>query len=142
MSLRHNTNFLIPISWQPNFVNLWYFKLKLIHSLKYLRPTILGSKDISLNKLEFVAKTPLISWILNLSSHISLCCCFSLWIIVVLNHRLLRGPGCKNLLQMFRFFSALKKHQDRGGIKKTSIFNFSKQVYELLFKQKLIWEHV
>ena len=46
----------------PDPVNLLNFKLKTIrsnriHSLKYLRFTTLGCKDIGIRKSEFVAKT-------------------------------------------------------------------------------------
>ena len=58
-----NSNFLIPISFQPDVITLWYFKLRLfdrsnrIHSLKYIRSTTFGCTDIRTIKLEFVAKT-------------------------------------------------------------------------------------
>ena len=54
-----NSEFIIPMSLEPNVVHLWYFKTyiiwsKRIHSLKYLRSTTL---DIRFRKVEFVAKT-------------------------------------------------------------------------------------
>ena len=62
-----NSNFLIPISMQPDVANLWYFKPLIfqtciiwsnrIHSLKYLRFTTLGCKDKGIRKSEFVTKT-------------------------------------------------------------------------------------
>ncbi len=54
-----NSEFIIPISLEPNVANLWYFKLwsNKIHSLKYLRFTTLESKDIGFRNAEFVAKT-------------------------------------------------------------------------------------
>ena len=50
------------ISLEPDVVNLWYLKLRLIdltwiHSLKYLKYATFGSKDIVIKKSEFVAKT-------------------------------------------------------------------------------------
>ena len=53
--------FSIPISLQPDGVNLFYFKHSFlsdrIHSLKYLRSTILSCKDIGIRKSELRAKT-------------------------------------------------------------------------------------
>ena len=56
-----NSNFLIPISLQPDSVVflfqtyiIWYNR---IHCLKYLRSTTSGCKDIRIRKLEFVTKT-------------------------------------------------------------------------------------
>ena len=61
-----NSNLIIPISLQPYGANLWYFKLRLlsisINSLKYLRSTTMGYKDIEIRKSEFVAKTQLLLW--------------------------------------------------------------------------------
>ena len=49
-----NSDFLIPIFFHPDGVNLWYFKLRflsnIIHSLKYLRSTALDYKDIEIRK--------------------------------------------------------------------------------------------
>ena len=55
-----NSDFLIAISLQPNFVNLRYFKLWIMLDqigLKYHRFTSSGCKDIGIRKFEFVAKT-------------------------------------------------------------------------------------
>ena len=54
-----NSDFLIPISLQPDGVNLQYFKLSSnrIHSLKYQRSPTLNCKDIGIRKSGFVAKT-------------------------------------------------------------------------------------
>ena len=56
---------------QPDGVNLWFFKLKIIrsdrnHSLKCLKSTLLGYIDIGIRKSEFVAKTQFL-WLTNLS---------------------------------------------------------------------------
>ena len=51
-----NSIFVIPISLQPDDVNLWYFKL----TLRDLRAFIvwkMGCNDIEIIKSEFVAKT-------------------------------------------------------------------------------------
>ena len=75
-----NSNLLIPISLQPDAANLLYFKLILpisIISLKYLRFTTLGYKDIEIRKSEFVAKTQFLFIQQNLLEHWSqnqLCC--------------------------------------------------------------------
>ena len=53
-----NSNFLISISFQPNGVNLWYFKLRLIdliESVSFLGSTTLGCKEK--RKFGFSAKT-------------------------------------------------------------------------------------
>ena len=52
----------IPFSLQPNVAKLLYFKLRLFYltdsySLKYLRSTTSGCKDMGPRKSEFVAKT-------------------------------------------------------------------------------------
>ena len=55
-----NSDFLIPIFFPPDGVNLWYFKLfssNRIYSLKYLRSKALGCKDIGIEKSKFVTKT-------------------------------------------------------------------------------------
>ena len=55
-------NFLIPISSQPDDVNLWYiilfeFDLTEFYSLKYQRFTTQDCKDKEIKKSEFVART-------------------------------------------------------------------------------------
>ena len=53
-------NFLITISAQPDGENLWLFVLNDLiqqHSLKYLRFTTLGCKDIGIKKSEFWINT-------------------------------------------------------------------------------------
>jgi len=53
------------MSLQTDGVNLSYFRRRLpnrISSLKYLRYTTLGCIDIKIRKLEFVAKTQLVSY--------------------------------------------------------------------------------
>ena len=57
-----NSNIPIPISWQPNVVDLRYFKLlilldQIIVSLKYERVKPTGCRDIEVRKFEVVAKT-------------------------------------------------------------------------------------
>ena len=57
-----NSNFRIPISLQPDVVNLWHFKPRLfwsrrIYILKYLGSTISGRKDKGIGKSEFVKNT-------------------------------------------------------------------------------------
>ena len=52
---RHS-DFLILTSVKPDGVNLWYFKHRFflsnrVHSLKYLRFTTLGSKDIGIRNI-------------------------------------------------------------------------------------------
>ena len=54
-----NSYFLIPISFQPVYVNHWYFRLILFDltefiCLKYLRYATLGCKDIGIRKSQFV----------------------------------------------------------------------------------------
>ena len=56
------SNFLIPMSYQPDGVYLWNFKfeiiwVKRIHSLKFLGSTTLGWKEVGIGKSDFVAKT-------------------------------------------------------------------------------------
>jgi len=61
--LATNSDFLIPISFEPYIINLWYFKLifsnlsNRSHSLKCQMSTPLDYKDIGIRKLEFVTKT-------------------------------------------------------------------------------------
>ena len=69
-----NSNFLIPISLQPDSVVflfqtyiIWYNR---IHCLKYLRSTTSGCKDIRIRKLEFVTKTQFL--LLNNSAKVNL----------------------------------------------------------------------
>ena len=57
-----NSDFLIPLSFEPYVVNLWYFKLVIFdynssHSLKCQLSTTLVCKDIGIRKSEFVTKT-------------------------------------------------------------------------------------
>ena len=56
-SLSQTLNFLIPISLEPNVVDLWYFKLILFDLTEFIVLNILESKDIGFRKAEFVAKT-------------------------------------------------------------------------------------
>ena len=60
--LATNLNVLITEPWQPDNVNLWFFKLRLFDKteLKYLRSTTSGRKDLGVIKSEFVAKTRLL----------------------------------------------------------------------------------
>ena len=52
-----NSDFLIPIFFPPDSVNLWCFKLRFFHlSLKYLRSKALVYKDIEIKKLKFVTQ--------------------------------------------------------------------------------------
>jgi len=83
-----NSEFLIPISLEPNVVNLWYFKLIIIwsnriHSLKYLRSTTLESKDKVFKKAEFVAKTHLLLYSMFTTVNLFLCI-FLLWDVCIL----------------------------------------------------------
>ena len=61
-----NSDFLIPLSLQPNVVDLRYFTLWIrsvrlsSSSLKYQRFSLSGCKDIGNSKYEFVAKTQLL----------------------------------------------------------------------------------
>ena len=56
LSLCCKLEFSIPISSQPDGLNLLYSKLDRIYSLKYLRSTRLGSNDIWIRKSKFEAK--------------------------------------------------------------------------------------
>ena len=59
--LATNSDFLTPISLEPDVVHLWFSNyeilLDLSLSLKYQRFETQGSKDIGVRKSEFVAKT-------------------------------------------------------------------------------------
>ena len=60
-----NFNFLIPIFFKPNGVNLWYFKLRLFDLTEFIVWNISGlttfdCKDIWIIKSEFVAKIQLL----------------------------------------------------------------------------------
>ena len=61
-----NSDILVPLSLQPDNVNLWYLEFKFvksnwIYSLKCLRCTTLGCKYIGNRKSKFVAKTQFLS---------------------------------------------------------------------------------
>ena len=61
---------------EADVVNLWYFKFRIfwsnrIHSLKYLRSTTFGSKDIVIRKSEFVARTKFLNFHKEILSVIS-----------------------------------------------------------------------
>ena len=69
-----NSNFLIPISLQPDVSNLLYFKLRLFdltefYSLENLRSTILDRTNIRNRKSEFVAKTQFLPFYTLYSVH-------------------------------------------------------------------------
>ena len=65
-----NLNVLIPISLQPDDVNLWQFQTKIIgpNKIHSLRFTTLRCKDIGIRKSEFVAKT----WFLKANKNFAL----------------------------------------------------------------------
>jgi len=59
--LATSSDFLIPLSFEPYVVNLWYFKLVIFdynssHSLKCQLSTTLDCKDIGIRKSEFVTR--------------------------------------------------------------------------------------
>ena len=58
--------FLIPIFLQPDIVDHWYFKLKILLGQVVLVLNIKGCKDIKIWKFEFVAKTQFLGeWLKN-----------------------------------------------------------------------------